>query len=574
MYSALLALFHVLGGLGYVDIIPWQIAVLSIFPSLVFSLTRVLHTRVSGILAALLVILREYNAIMLADTITVSHAKLLMADLPATLGVVLILLLVVLWIKNPERNALFPLVSGAAIGFFLLIRLEVLGLIGIFALAGLCFLPGKLMNWAKGTTLAVFGFFLMIVPWVWRNWHHTNQIYLINPTYERQIIEKTLGIESENSSLDDVNIKTGARKGVLKLVLPMLTTDTQNPNDQAWSTTEKVLHHYFNSQNQAIIFLPMSPKMLYGLADSGITRQFSSWYLGCCSSEEYVRSLPYWWGDWDGSLTQESYLLMGMALFIISVGTNALWNKHKFLGLIPLLSAASYFIFLAVLGRSGGRWIQEVDWISLVVYGVGLVEIGSWVVNRVSNQKEASFLKVETLDQSPSNSLKPKFYTYVISALLILFVGAILPLLEIIIPKQYSQDEIDKRISSLLIDENDILSDEEELLLQNLLHEDISIWLGRALYPRYFENGDGMDGLHDLYKRPFSRMEFFLVGTNNHWATLAQESPVDELTHAVDVLLIGKPAHYSLSVLSAIVYDDEGGKPLAVFWDETLSNGQ
>ncbi|MBM3146145.1 MAG: hypothetical protein FJ010_14470, partial [Chloroflexi bacterium] len=153
MYSALLAFFHLLGGPGYEDIIPWQVAFLATFPVIVYCLTSRLHTRISGILAALFVMLREYNAIVLADTITVSHAKVLMADLPAALGGALILLLVVLWVQNPRRNGVYPLWVGGAIGFFLLFRLEVWALFAGFAFAGLA-LWRHPSSWIKGSALA------------------------------------------------------------------------------------------------------------------------------------------------------------------------------------------------------------------------------------------------------------------------------------------------------------------------------------------------------------------------------------------------------------------------------------
>ena len=573
MYSAVLALFHLLGGSGYEAIIPWQVAFLAIFPALVFYLTSVLHNRISGVLAALLVIMREYNAISLADTITVSHAKVLMADLPATLGGVLFLLLVILWVKNPGRNGIFPLLAGGTLGFFLMIRLEVWALLAIFALAGLCLLRRHPLNWIKGSALAILGFSLMVAPWVWRNWQLTHRLYIISPKYERMIFDKLLDMESDTPTYDRAYTSNEASKVTPMLVPLTLQTDGPAPGDQEWSSSEKLLHHYFNSQVQSFLYLPMSPSFLFATVNFGITRQTSAWNSICCSSEEYVRDLPYWWGDWDGSLAPVSYLAMGMALFVVSVGISTLWNRHKFLGLLPMFTGAIYIFFLAVLGRSGGRWIQEVDWISMVVYSIGLVEIIFGIVNWVNNGVRARKPELIVSKEMLHNNSRSGFTRYFVAAMLIFLIGSVLPFIEIFVPQRFTQTGIEERVNSLLDDESNLLSEDEELLLRELLQEDVLLWSGRALYPRYFESGEGMEGLGDMYKRPFSRMEFFLVGTENHWSTLAQQEPAEAFPHAADVLLIGRRAHYSIEVVGAVVYDEDGIDPQEVLWSDSASSG-
>jgi len=564
MYSALLAFFHLLGGPGYEDIIPWQVAFLATFPVIVYCLTSRLHTRISGILAALFVMLREYNAIVLADTITVSHAKVLMADLPAALGGALILLLVVLWVQNPRRNGVYPLWAGGAIGFFLLFRLEVWALFAGFAFAGLA-LWRHPSSWIKGSALAALGFCLMVAPWVWRNWQLTQSIYIINPTYEQRIIEKLLGIGGASPAPDRAYASNHANKVASLLIPSRIRKADSNPTAQEWSSGEKLLHHYFNNQVQAILYLPMSSNLLFATVHSGIANQTADWYSMCCSSEGYVRDLPYWWSEWDGALASVSYLPMGLSLLVVSAGIHGLWKQQKFAGLLPFLTGAGYLLFLALMNRSGGRWILEVDWLSMVVYSVGLVEIVSGIATWISEKPGTNALEESTPNTSPQT-----FWHYFVPALLILLFGASLPLIERYVPRRYTQADIEARLNNLLADKNDMLSEDEELLLREVLQADVSLWSGRALYPRYFQAGDGMDGMGGTYKRPFSRIEFFLVGSDNLWGVFPYSEAGVGFPHGAEVLVIGdqKTIHYTIEIAALIIYPTGRLMPNEILWSD------
>jgi len=578
MYSALLSVFHLFGGLGYEDVIPWQVVFLALFPVIVFYLARVLHSRVAGILAAQLVLLREYNAIVLADTITVSHAKVLMADLPAALGGALILLLVVLWVKDPERNGIFPLLAGGTLGFFLLFRLEVWALFVVFLLAALSLWQRYALTWFKGSALAVLGFSLMIGPWVWRNWQLTQSIYIINPTYEQRIFDKLFDIRSQ-SPISNYSYAANKAGKVTPLLMPLkMGAAIQNNSDPEWSSAEKFAHHYFNSQVQSVLFLPMSPTLLFATLNSGITRHASDWVSNCCSSEGYVRSLPYWWSDWDGNLAPVSYIPMGLALFVLSVGINKLWEKERFLGLLPLLASMFYFLFLALMGRSGGRWIQEVDWVSMLVYSLGLAEIILWLVRGADSPSSQSFDFAQDRSLGASGGAlfkrnpRTRVVLYFLVAISILLVGATLPLAERVVPQRYTQSGIDARVNQLLLDKKGLLSDHEIQLIGDLLDNGISIWSGRALYPRYFQAGDGMDGLGGTYKRPFSRLEFFLVGTGNLWGVLPYSDANIEFPHSAEVLVFGseKQHQYWIEIDALIIFPAGEDAPLEILWMEAI----
>ncbi len=575
MYSALLALFHQLGGASYEDIIPWQVAFLAVFPVIIFFITRTLHNQISGLMAAILVIIRENNAIELADTITVSHAKLLMADLPAALGGALIILVAILWIKDPNNRKLLPLLAGGLVGFFVLIRLEIIAFLIVIPIAGMKLWRGNLSLWLRGTVLTILGFFLMVSPWVWRNWEKTQSIYIINPNYEQKIFDvfSDYGEQSEISEYSSSASRTAKLTQITNIDKDV--TSLKSSNLSQWSNTEKYLHHFFNSITQSVMYLPMSPDLNFATLHLGITRQPLNWLPVCCSLEQYVRSLPYWWADWDGNLFTVSIIPMVVTIFVLAIGASILIRKEKYIGLIPIIISVSYYLFLALMGRSGGRWVQEVDWVTIIVFSIGLAGFVIWLINWVTGKRIALSIADSPNLHSPDGYSKFNLFHFALVSVGILFVGMTLPVMERFIPSRFNQNHIEQRIENLLKNENSFFSLDEEVAFRALLHENSSIWAGQALYPRYFDDGDGMDGMGGTYKRPFSRLEFFLVGTSNLWGVFPYADANVEFPHGSDVLLIGKEKQYHqlIEIDALVIYPVEETTPVEILWgNESLED--
>src|SRR5690606_15209241 len=99
-YVMLLAGAHALLGGNYNAITSAQVLVLALLPAVLYLLAARLHSRFAGLLLAGLVIVREVNSIALGGIINLSHAKLLMADLPAALALAAACLAAVAWLRR------------------------------------------------------------------------------------------------------------------------------------------------------------------------------------------------------------------------------------------------------------------------------------------------------------------------------------------------------------------------------------------------------------------------------------------------------------------------------------------
>ena len=124
------AVMHQIAGLGYEEIINLQLAVFSLLPVLIYILGNSLHSRAAGLLAAVLIILRERNALLMGGVITGINSKLLMSEIPTMMGIVLFLILFIQWLKRPDQRTIVALLSGGALGATMLVRQEVAVKIG------------------------------------------------------------------------------------------------------------------------------------------------------------------------------------------------------------------------------------------------------------------------------------------------------------------------------------------------------------------------------------------------------------------------------------------------------------
>jgi len=109
---------HILAGQNYELITTIQVGVLAFILVIVFLLTKTLSNRVAGVMAALLVIFREVNALSLSNVIQISHSNLLVSDVFSMGLMALLIWLLVLWLKNPDRHRLLPLVIGGDLAFW------------------------------------------------------------------------------------------------------------------------------------------------------------------------------------------------------------------------------------------------------------------------------------------------------------------------------------------------------------------------------------------------------------------------------------------------------------------------
>ncbi len=134
LYVVFLSVLHALVGLDYDKVIFLQTLVLAILPPVIYLIGKEMHSRLGGQMLAMMVILREMNSIQAVNTANVSNSKLLLSDMPATLLVCILILVMIRWFKSPqEKVGMRPFIIGGIIGCLNLMRIQTM-VLEVFAI--------------------------------------------------------------------------------------------------------------------------------------------------------------------------------------------------------------------------------------------------------------------------------------------------------------------------------------------------------------------------------------------------------------------------------------------------------
>ena len=498
LYVGMLALFHKIAGPGYDPTVFWQILLLALIPSLVYLFTSKLSNRLAGLIAGGLILLRESNAIELSGKIVTSHAKLLMSDLPATLGIILFMIVTVnLLSSKDERSLWLPATAGACLGLTALIRAQALILLPLLIL--FIFITRKAFKPATKESIAVLlGILLVILPWAWRNWTLTGTFVLDDRGEERLL--------ARNYSTDPVSYPSplpGETEADFseRLKQNMITFVIEHPGDTLFFISN---HFFHNLATSALFIAPV---------------------YSTDSPEGVVDQMPLW-GEWDGRLTGNSNAALFANLVIVAFGIAILQGKNKHVGWYPASIFLLYCGGNALVRSSGWRFSLPVDWIVIVYFSVALAYLPSRI-KFLSDQNQ----QIQVAD-SKAPATKNKFIEPIIFILLLL-VGASVPIAERMVPAQ-NFDRFTPDAQEMLTQAG-ILSPAE---VDTFLEEQNAVFLsGVALYPRYI----GQNSRVNIANMPdeYRYLHFWLINDGDEQIVLPLNSSPDVFPHTATVSILG-----------------------------------
>ena len=544
LYGYLLSGLHWLGGNHFEDIYKLQITLLAVIPFLLFKLTNQLGPRFSGWMLAGLFILRERNALLLGDSITVSNVQVLMTEPVTVLGVVLSIYLMVVWLKNPSQNRGFPFLIGSVIGLVALFRVELLSLLIVYGLISLLVLKKSGRNWLYPTLITLVTISLVITPWIVRNYQKTGTISLdkgivIDWAIRRYINQDQQGDPNQPQSEDQ-------DPGILQRI---------NINQ-----FKRIAVHSGNSLQQSIVYLPSNHLFLGGI-DTFLKivpekRKVFLFEDGLISDKyitSYIKSLPYWHVRWDGEITPRSIIPLLFSIVCIVLGLKFTWSKYHWVGLLPLSLMVLHIIIYAFFIGSGGRYIQVVDWITLLYFCIGLACLVDWICRIIAKPEFTDGNDPSITGMNLAKDAYPISQRVLFGwGILIILVGISLPIVEASIPKRYTQESLGNRLSTLTEQGVDIPSTLDDVGQGGLTDSRLEILYGEALYPNFFEADEDIldDRSGRIPEAGLPRTVFNLVGTTNIWVSLPiSVSPVI-FPHGSEVVVLGNITRDSEELLA------------------------
>jgi len=566
-YIFFLAIISAIAGPGYDQVIVLQVAVLALFPVFLYLLGKSLNSRILGIMVGFLAIFREVNAIRSTPVIQVSHSKLMLADFPTAVGVALFTLLVVIWLKDPERKPLMPMIAGGIFGILMMVRFHVVTLLPLTLLAGLLVLWRRFGNWLRSSVLLVFTMMIFVLPWMYRNYTVVgrfilegpqiksilNQRYKSTPTPKPALSATTTptnmpvdltaeGGDASDGSTSPVNPVVGsttpaATSGVA--VMPAATfSPTATPAPKLKTEREITAYAFqlfFNENIQALNFV--SNHFLHNLLLA--IRELPTSFI-YDDLRHVLLNIPADSDNWEGKLKPAEAIFLTVNLLLIALGISVTWKKSKIVGIIPLFMCAGYFMSSALTRVSGWRYLLPVDWVIYFYFVIGLLEILRWfVVLLGAEMGEGAHFEAKLMDNL-KGSFPIRQAAFIIAGFLLL--GSAIPVTELLIPERYpsmSKEEVLMTFMERLPADQSGLDVE---ILQQIISADVGDALnGRLLYPVYYEEGQGAPGADSqiFRSKPYARLLLTVIGPKTATVVMPLEEPPTAIPNTSDILVVG-----------------------------------
>jgi hypothetical protein len=408
VYMIFLAILHLFSGLDYNLLVQLQVICLSVLPALLYYFGKSFHSRLLGIMMALLIIIRQSNAISLSHLVASTNPRLLVTEIPTMVALVLFIWVCFSWLRKPEGTPWKALVSGGVLGLASLIRMNPIMLVPAIPFISFFSMGKPRKAWLTQSAIFLGAFTIMIIPWIISGVNQQGQPYFFIKFYD--VVNSRYRTDGVFPGRSPEVASTIFRPP--SAIYPIKTLPGQpepliNTNDFPGF----VINHSLHNLIETFLALPDSVLPEDQLLTNLATRAY--W------SEKQ---------DWNGeiTLTQIPFLIFSLCLF--SIGLAWSWQRWRWAGLLPLFLLLAYFGSLGLARNSGSRYLVPMDWVVFLYYLLGILAS----LRYVARFFEITFPLTpaqENLNNSHSNK---KIHLIVFSALLIIALS--IPVAHFLIP--------------------------------------------------------------------------------------------------------------------------------------------
>ena len=538
LYASFLVYLHSILGQDYGQLMGAQAAIFAIFPMLVYLIGKSLDVRAIGFAAAIVAMFRGANSIAASNMIDMANPKMMLTDFPTAISMALIVYLACEWLKKPGQKWHYALWIGGVTGLGIMLRTNALFILLLIPLYSFFSFLHERKRWLASSLLLILAVFAITLPWELRNQSLGGTMYSSFITKFQSVIDlryrKPLPPESsfpQESILSSLSLKQTQ-------VLLEIYKDTKVMQEPSCNTVVCfVSNHFLHNVLTSILVLPTSPV----LDDLRHTVK---------------ESYPYWRPDWDGSFPQASIFFFGLNVFFIILGITVAWNHQRLVGLVPLALFIFYNISNGFARTSGGRYIVPIDWILTIYFLIGVFQTILLFANALGTGWK--LFPESTAQVNLRQSTSRNDFSRALVILAILFgLGALIPLAERLYENRYQNFDVSQALSER---EAQILHaglslQEVDSFLQN---PNAKIFVGRALYPRYYIENEGEVHFYPVVVMGFPRTTFTLIGNEGEKGIVLPGEKPEYFPHAVDTLVIGCKGQYYVDALAVIILDETG----------------
>jgi hypothetical protein len=465
LYTFFLGLLHQFVGQNYLTTTTWQIVCFAIFPVILYLFGKEFYHRLFGLSLALFAVVKEYNAIFSTLAISVSNSRLYLSEFPTMILMALLALILLKWFKKPQKKSPWIILSGAVLGFALMVRTNALLLVPCVMLAAVFIYKFQWKQIWPAWGIFILGFALAITPWTAYNRieYGTDPFsYKIQAVVQTRFLHIKQGPAPTGLPANDpilLGVRTPQTSESPRVAPRLVNTPRLKlPKDAA----EIVAGHFLNNEIKALFVIPFQ---LYPLELTPVL------------SQEY-------WDEpvtWRGEMPLSTGLAFAANLTLIGLGISAAWHKNRLAGLIPLLINVGYYLSNALGRTSGSRYLLPADWTLYFYFLLGLAALwrGLKVNTSPAMQAEPNLVEEESASQHEWRGV-------LIAGLVIFIAASLIPVINVSYPKLYAEQNEQKTLAALY--QSSIFTQQPELIDQvsDLIEQENGIvFAGRMLYPRY-----------------------------------------------------------------------------------------
>ena len=546
LYMFFLLFLHVVAGQNYLQVVALQAAIFAVFPAILYLLGKALHSRSFGVILAVLATLRGINGIAASEMIDLANQKQMLTDFPVVIFAAWFALMAVKWLQSPNKNYLYALWAGGAVGLAVMLRTHVLFLLVFAILLAVIVYWNQKLRGVLISVLLIAVMFVVTLPWGLYSGESVFDVYMVRI---RNVIEQRYDLfpqstptpEPQSNQLD--SFRTAIQENVAAKVDLILSIRDTSLNTAIGSVDQEppvyviIASHFLHNLIMSALIMPTSP-VFHDLRNT------------------LKEVTPFWILYWDGSMGFSAGIFLSINLLLIALGIGLSWKLHRLAGLVPLGMFLFYNMANALAQTSGGRYIVPVDWVIFLYFALGLFQVILWGMSLFGYGADAALEKTE--QHTPWTWQPLKRAPWIM--LVFLMIGASMPLSEKLFPKQYpvrSQAEL-----FTLMEQEGYLQqagfDRATLDALSAQWPAFRITAGRALYPRYYAEGKGEP--KDRYPYgvlEFPRIAFTMIGPDGLNFVLLPKDEVSYFPNASDVIVIGCQENIYMDALVVVVIEED-----------------
>ena len=203
-------------------------------------------------------------------------------------------------------------------------------------------------------------------------------------------------------------------------------------------------------------------------------------------------------------------------MVLLSVGIGSTWSRTRLVSLVPLSIGVIYGLGSAMARLSGWRYNLPVDWVGILYYSAGLMQVCFWVAMFF---RDRFIPPAGNPDQKCSHiaglaEARFPWKSAVLAGTGFFLLTAAIPVAERLIPDRYQAMTADSVLASLeaegLLESAGI----DRMVVDRLLEsETAEVLIGRAMYPRFYKAEKGLlgGGWPAYEPRDYNRLGFVLT---------------------------------------------------------------